>query len=70
MIWGSDTCNCLVECPAPSKKGTYLNRCRIHLNSRTTTDVYDYNLQHRKKSTETREQTATRKETVRKQTER
>ena len=70
MIWGSDTCDCVVICERPSKNGTYKHRCRIHLTSRNTTDVYQYNLQHRKRSTESDDQARQRKNNVRKDTER
>ena len=69
MKWAPDTCNCVVECQAPSKKGTFIQRCRVHENSRNTTDVYAHNLTHRKRGSESEDQAQRRKEQTRKATE-
>ena len=70
MIWAPDTCYCVIDCGknSPAKNGNFVKRCKIHKTTRNTTEVYQYNLQHRTRSTETDNQSETRKDNVRKAT--
>ena len=52
MKWLPDTCYCVVECDSPAKNGKFLKKCRVHVNSTRTTDVYQHNLSNRIRATE------------------
>jgi len=39
----------LIECERPSVNGKYIERCRVHINSRDTTDCYQYNIAHQER---------------------
>jgi len=68
LKWWPDTCFCIIDCKRPSLNGEYIQRCRIHLTSRDTTECYAYNLLHRKKQIENDDQGDIRKRTVKEAT--
>jgi len=68
MKWWPDTCYCIIKCDAPSKDGSFVKRCRLHQNTRKTTDVYAHNLTNRKKSSETDDKAKKRKSEIKEAT--
>ena len=50
ITWESDTCYCKIKSKSPAIQGEYLERCRIHQNSRDTRDCYLYNIAHQERA--------------------
>ena len=75
MKWYPDTCYCAIQCGlnslgngAPNVNGKFIQRCRLHQNSRNTMEVYNHSLSLRIKSTETNEAGQERKRLVKEST--
>jgi len=45
LIWTLDSCDCIIECDAPSIAGKFIQRCNFpaHKNAQTTIVVYAHN---------------------------
>jgi len=50
MIWDPDTCYCRIECIRPRENGKFVRRCRVHINSRATVDVYLHNIANQERT--------------------
>ena len=67
--WWPNTCHCIIEFPHGKTPddggGTFIQRCKVHKNSRDTIEAFEYNRANRTRDSETEETADTRKRRVR-----